>query len=89
MLNTRVTSYGWYSNDNYGVHCLRFDIPGATYYFSYETLIAFRKNGEFHIRKNEWGTTTGKHLNWINPDKSIREDSETFEENYNRLHKEV
>ncbi len=35
-------------------------------WFSYETPIAFRKsNGRLFARKNEWGPTTGKHLNYI------------------------
>jgi hypothetical protein len=35
-------------------------------YFSYETPIAFRhaKTG-FVVRENDWGPTTGKHLNHI------------------------
>jgi hypothetical protein len=51
-------------------------------------LVAFSVNNEFHIIKNYWGNTTGKHLNWINSDKSIREDKETFEANYKRLVKD-
>ncbi len=83
-----VSNYGYYSSDNYGAHSLRFtDAFGNVYWFSYETLVAFRINGEFHIIKNYWNTTTGKHLNWINPDKSIREDDDTFNANYERLTK--
>lgn len=78
-------NYGNYSSDNYGAHTLCFNDGGNEYYFSYNTLVAFRINGEFHIIKNYWNTTTGKHLNWINPDKSIREDSETFQKNLERL----
>ena len=61
--------------------------PPKEYYYSYNTLVAFRhaKSGEFHIIKNYWSSTTGKHLNWINPDKSIREDEKTFNNNYKRL----
>lgn len=80
----KVTNYGGYSSDNYGAHCLKFTDGNNTYWFSYETLVAFCINGEFHIRKNEWGTTTGKHLNWICEDKKIREDEETFNKNYKR-----
>lgn len=81
-----VYNYGQYSSDNYGTHCLRFtDAEGNRFWFSYETLVAFRIKGEFHIRQNVWGTTTGKHLNWINPNKEIREDYETFEANLVRL----
>lgn len=79
-------SYGHYSNDNYGAHTLLFtDSKGNEYYYSYETLVAFRINGEFHIVKNLWGPTTGKHLNWINPNKDLREDWNTFEQNLARL----
>ena len=79
-------NYGRYSSDNYGVNSLCFiDAANNEFYFSYKTLVAFRYGSEFHIIKNQWGTTTGKHLNWINPDKTIREDEETFTKNYNRL----
>lgn len=49
-------------------------------YFSYETLIAFRIENDLVIRKNDWSIQTGKHLNSINPDKSIRIDGSEFEE---------
>jgi hypothetical protein len=79
-------NYGNYSSKNYGVNTLCFtDAQNNTYYFSYSTLVAFCIEGEFHIIKNYWGTTTGKHLNWIDSDKKIREDEETFLNNYNRL----
>ena len=80
-----VTSYGWYSSGNYGVHCLTFlDAYNNRYWFSYNTLVAFRIKGEFHIRQNVWGPTTGKHLNWIDR-RTKREDSDTFFKNYERL----
>jgi len=39
-----------------------------TIYFSYDTPIAFhdREHG-FVVRRNDWGTTTGKHMKWIEP----------------------
>ena len=79
-------SCGNYSSDNYGVNSLCFEEDnGDKYYFSYKTLVAFKINGEFHIIKNYWGNTTGKHLNLINADKSIREDERVFMENYYKL----
>jgi len=33
-------------------------------------------------RKNEWGTTTGKHLNWIQPDKKKRVTGKEFDRIY-------
>lgn len=89
MKNVSYFNYGRYSSGDYGAHTLAFnDANGNTYWFSYNTLVAFRINNEFHISKNYWGTTTGKHLNWIDSDKSIREESDVFEANYNRLTKE-
>ena len=86
MFKPRCWSYGRYSNDNYGIHCMCFeDAFGNRYWYSYDTLVAFRIKGEFHIIENYWGTTTGKHLNWINGNKSIRETDEEFKANLKRL----
>ena len=42
-------------------------------WFSYKTPIAFRTlTTGLVISENDWGPTTGKHLNSINPDKSKR-----------------
>jgi hypothetical protein len=56
------------------------DTKGNQFLFSYETLVAFQstKTGLVCL-KNYWGTTTGKHLNWIQPDKSKRVDQENFD----------
>lgn len=86
MNKIKFFNYGEYSSENYGTHTLCFiDVVGNQFWFSYDTMVAFKINGEFHIIKNYWGTTTGKHLNWINSNKDIREDKETFYSNYNRL----
>ena len=58
---------------------------GNSYFFSYDTLVAFTDDNGLCIRENVWGTTTGKHLNWIDRDKSIRVDSKTFEDRLQRL----
>ena len=83
MINTNIVkkwNYGNYSNNNYGSHSLAFsDNFGNDYYFSYDTLIAFRGNEGLVIHQNDWGKTTGKHLNWINTDKKIRVNSDTFQ----------
>ena len=73
-------NYGNYSSSNYGGHTQGFtDNYNNDYYFSYDTLVAFRsRNTGLVIMENYWGNTTGKHLNWINRDHSIRVDSETF-----------
>lgn len=86
MKTMNAYSYGRYSSDNYGVHSMTMkDEYGNQFWFSYNTLIAFRIKGSFHIIKNYWGSTTGKHLNWIDSDKSKRESMEEFEANYKRL----
>lgn len=83
MFNTNIVrkwNYGNYSNDNYGSHSLAFRyVDGTIIYFSYETPIAIRDDNGLCIRENVWGSTTGKHLNWIDRDKSIRVGSDIFE----------
>ena len=56
------------------------DTQGNEFYYSYKTLVAFRttKTGLVCL-KNYWRQTTGKHLNWIQPDKSKRVDQATFD----------
>ena len=89
MFNTKIVkkwNYGNYSSDNYGTHSMAFtDNFDNDYYFSYDTLIAFRGDEGLIIRENVWGSTTGKHLNWIDRDKLIRVDSKTFEDRLQRL----
>jgi hypothetical protein len=62
-----IKSYGDYSGSgNYGAHCLRVDVGPLRVWFSYETPVAFHKDGgEKVVRRNDWSTTTGKHLNLI------------------------
>jgi hypothetical protein len=67
---------------NYGTgegNTILVDLGAIDLYFSYQTVVAFQYKGKLVIRENDWGCTTGKHLNWINEDKSIRIDGETFE----------
>lgn len=50
-----------------------------TMYFSYETCIGFKKwADELVLSKNIWSSTTGKHLNHIDPDKEYRVDHGEF-----------
>lgn len=59
---------------NYGLNSLRFwDSSGNIFWFSYETLVAFKAPGkEVVCVENSWGPTTGKHLNAIEPNKKSR-----------------
>ena len=92
-----IYNYGNYSSENYGAHCMALEIPrsrkdkhGITLYFSYSTLVAFRgyvneKQYGLFVCKNIWGTTTGKHLNFIDGGaKTSRLDSDTFEKLYQK-----
>ena len=68
-----------YSSNNYGSSRL-VSIGNLDLYFSYDTVIAFSsKYTGLIIRKNDWSTTTGKHLNAINSDHSIRIKGDEFE----------
>lgn len=75
----RIRSYGKYS-DNYGTHCLRAEFDNFTIWQSYNTIVAFRGGGyPLTVRENEWGPTTGKHLNAIDGgDKKGRVSGERF-----------
>lgn len=76
-----ITNYGQYSSDNYGVNSLRVDVGPLAVWFSYKTPVAFHLDGHNRVvRKNQWGPTTGKHLNWIDGgNHKERVSSEEFE----------
>lgn len=61
-------------------------VMDATFYFSYETCVAFdTPEGEQVVSENVWSQTTGKHLNWINPVKEKRVPHEEFARRYRAL----
>lgn len=75
------STYGNYSNSNYGAHALCFtDAVGNRYWFSYQTLVAFQRGFEnVVVHENDWGPTTGKHLNAIDTNKKARLKHEDFQ----------
>ena len=75
-----ISTYGEYSSGNYGVNSMRVDIGPLTVYYSYKTPVAFRVDGHsLVVHQNNWGPTTGKHLNKIDGGaKEKRVDYETF-----------
>lgn len=77
----RIMNYGNYSSKNYGASTLMVRLAGLTLWYSYDTIVAFDscKHG-FVISQNVWSTTTGKHLNWIDPDKKARVPHNQFED---------
>lgn len=52
---------------------------GKTWYFSYSTCIGFRGSDGLIMSENQWGPTTGKHLNWISTDRNKRLPYEEFQ----------
>ena len=77
-----IESYGEYSSDNYGRHSQVITIGNIRVFFSYKTPVAFldfSAGSPLIIRENDWGPTTGKHLNWIDNDKSKRIPGSEFE----------
>ena len=76
-----ISTYGEHTESAY-----RVDVGPLTIWFSYKTPVAFRARGgilDRVIRQNEWKTTTGKNLNWIDGGtkeaKAKRVDSATFQ----------
>ena len=61
-----------YSSDNYGAHSIAMNIGNVTLWWSYDTVIAFSTGYPVVVSENNWGPTTGKHLNAINDDHSTR-----------------
>jgi hypothetical protein len=54
--------------------------------FSYRTLVAFLSPTEgWRVCENVWSTTTGKHLNYLDPDKGSRIPFEEFSELVSRI----
>jgi hypothetical protein len=63
-------------------------MPNFDVAFSYETPIAYTaaKYGHWVVRKNTWGATTGKHMNYLDGgNKSSRVSSEEFVDGLNQL----
>lgn len=59
-----------------GPNTTRVEVNGLTLYFSYQQLVAFRKGTMLCVRENEWGNTTGKHINAIPDSKRVQKLSE-------------
>lgn len=88
-MNVSIGSYGQYSSGNYGVNAMRVDVGMLTLFFSYQTPVAFRTyNSGLVVRENEWGPTTGKHLNWLDSGRSNRISGEDFENKLQEVLKE-
>lgn len=90
IVNVNKWNYGRYSNDNYGANSIAIQLGERIVYYSYDTIIAFKgtnsKGEKFDcIIKNYWGPTTGKHLNFINSDKTARLSRDEFNKKLNEF----
>lgn len=76
-----LPNFSTYCNNTTAANALVFDLGPITVWYSYKTPVAFRVIGSpTVVRENEWGPTTGKHLNAIDDgDKSSRVSGERFE----------
>lgn len=73
-------------NQNSARNFNRVTIGRIILWFSYETIVAFRTpQTGLVVCENVWGMTTGKHLNWIDDDKSIRVPREEFLDKLNNI----
>jgi len=80
---TSIESYGDYSGAGYGRHTLKIQTMGFTFWFSYSTLVAFRYHGSTYVHENDWRSTTGRHLNWIDGgDKKSRLSDSEFQKKF-------
>ncbi len=65
-----------------GTNATRATVAGVELFYSYQTLVAFRASAGLVVRRNDWGTTTGGHLNAIDGGSAMarksRVDGETF-----------
>lgn len=84
MQMPKFSCYVRHTSNNYGLNSLCSEADGRDFYFSYRTLVAFRgRDGRLIVRQNDWGPTTGRHLNTIdNGRKDARLASDAFEAAY-------
>jgi len=62
---SNLPSFDVYCDNTSGHNALRFQTERGTVYYSYKTPIAFCGPNGLRVRENDWGPTTGKHMNAI------------------------
>lgn len=77
----QLPNFTTYCPNTTDVNALVFDLGTMSVWFSYKTPVAFQiGNSDIVVRENNWGPTTGKHLNAIDDgDKKTRIPSQEFE----------
>lgn len=80
LMDVTIGNYG--ENRAYNGTTVTVQFGAIQYYFSYRTLVAFHAPSTgLVVRKNDFGTTTGRHLNFIDGGaKKNRLDATTFQE---------
>ena len=74
-----ISHYGNYDSKN--PNDIVVTIGQLDIYFSYRTIVAYRTIDQGLIcSENVWSVTTGKHLNWIQPDKEKRLSFDEFQD---------
>ena len=80
MSNIRISSYVQSKSNNYGLNSILVEIGNLDLYFSYQTVVAFRSpETGLVVSENNWGPTTGKHLNAIGVSPKLRIDRGEFD----------
>jgi len=80
-MRINISSYVNSKSSNYGVNSLLVEIGQLDLYFSYRTVVAFRTAATgLVVSDNQWGPTTGKHLNAIESNHDVRVSRSEFEE---------
>jgi hypothetical protein len=82
-MTTSLPTFETYCDNTTAGNALVFDLGnGFRVWYSYKTPVAFTTgNGRVIVRENEWGPTTGKHLNAIDRgNKADRVSGAEFEE---------
>lgn len=85
LKNVTINHISDYRNVSKSTPCYVLDLDGALVYYSYNTIVAVRIHGKLYISENVWSVTTGKHLNYIDPDKSIRMPHNEFVDFLNKI----
>ena len=83
-----LPTFSAYCENTTAANALLFDFNGVLQvWFSYKTPVAYSvMGGPKRVRRNDWGPTTGKHINAIDGgDKSSRISGEDFERGLARL----
>jgi len=80
LMEVTISNYGECKKPQ--ANTIAIKVGAIEYFFSYRTLVAFyAPSTGLVVRKNVWGPTTGKHLNWIDGGAKVdRLDVEAFQE---------